>query len=271
MGRFRIALVVTLMLTTGNSLGAADCSVANGSFESFGLLGSISLAQLDGWDVAVPESTFSGRIETSWPTDGSHNLMLAANWFMTFASGDMATVSQQMLLDDVEKIVFDLKLETLNKSAWGRGTCTAVVLIDNDVVWEPDLARADLRGEYRDQAVTVDDKYRDGRLHRLTFGLRMNEDGTFWETYKSFWDSIECVARTCSGASLPGDFNQDCFVNVDDLMLLAGRWLTEVPLDSPYSLWATTAESAQGASRVDGLDFAVLSNNWLAGGVPAAP
>ena len=271
MGRLRIALVVTFMLTTGNNLGVADCRVVNGSFESFGLLDSISLAQLEAWDVAVPEPAFSGRIETSWPTEGGHNLMLAANWFMTFVSGDLATVSQEMLLDDVEKIVFDLKLATLNGSAWDPGVCTAVVLIDNDMVWQPDLARADIRGDYRDQALTVDGKYRDGQLHRLTLGLRMNTDGTFWETYRSYWDALECVARTCSVEPLPSDFNRDCFVNVDDLMLMAGQWLTEVPLDSPYNLCTTVAESAQGTATINGFDFAVLGNAWLAGGVLPAP
>jgi len=265
MGSFRIALVVTLMFATGSHV-RADCAVVNGSFESHGLVDNIYVRGLDGWDVQLPEGMFSGRIVTAWSTDGPHSLMLSANWLVTFAGGELGTVSQVILLNDVDRIVFDLKLET-SGSGWDPAACTAVVLVDNDVVWESNFDRADIRGEYRDQAYVVDDKYRDGQLHRLAFGLRVNAGGMFWTTYTGYWDSIRCASRACSGGPWTGDFNRDCVVDVDDLMMMAGQWLTEVPLDSPYNLSTTVDENSRGAGTVNFLDWAAFSSNWLAGGV----
>ncbi len=265
MGSFRIALVVTLMLATGSHV-RADCAVVNGSFESYGPVDNIYVRGLDGWDVQLPEGLFSGRIVTAWSTEGPHSLLLSANMMLTFADGELGTVSQMILMNDVDRIVFDLKLDTFG-SGWDPTVFAAVVLVDQDVVWASDFEQADIRGEYRDQAYVVDDKYRDGQLHRLAFGLRANTGGQFWTTYIGYWDSIRCTSRTCSGDALTGDFNRDCAVDVDDLMMMAGQWLAEVPLDSPYNLGTTVDESSRGTGTVNFLDLAAFSNNWLAGGV----
>jgi hypothetical protein len=270
MGRCRIGLMVMLMWATVNDSGAAQGELVNGSFEADGPIGDVRVLPPSGWDVNLPAGKFTGSVTSAWPTDGNDALTLSANWMKTFSAGDMGTVAQEILLDDIDRITFDLRLTASGSATWDQTLCTAVALLDNEVVWDSGSVSADSKGEYRDQAVAVDDKYRDGRLHRLAFGLRMNTDGISWVMYTSDWDAVECVARVCAEL-LPGDFNRDCFVNVDDLMLLAGQWLVAVPLESPYNLCTTPAENAAGAGMVNGFDFAVLSNYWLAGGAGQEP
>ena len=262
MGRLRVTVIVVL-LAVGNSLGAADGGLVNGSFEDDGLIGNINNTDPNGWDVDVPPSKFIGYVTSTWPTDGAYNLKLTASWFVTFLAGDMATVSQEVLFDNVNRVTFDVRLATQESTAWDPGICTAVVLIDDDVVWESDFASFDIRGEYLDRSCVIDDQYRDGQPHRLALGLKMNTGGMFFEQYISEWDAIECSLSPDDGEPLAGDFDADDFVGVEDLMMMATLWLVDIPSDSPYNLSGYDDVEADGI--VNFYDLAVFGDNWRTG------
>ncbi len=262
MRTFRIAAIVVL-LSAGTGLRAADCGLVNGSFEADGFISDIRVKDPNGWDANMPAAKFPGYITNTWPTDGNYNLKLTASWFVTFVAGDEATVSQEVLLDPIDEIMFDLKLETQQSTPWDPNVCTAVALIDDDVVWESDFAQPDIRGEYPDQTFAIDDRYRDGRPHRLALGLRMNTGGMFYEQYISHWDAVECTLLSDDGGPLPGDFNADGFVAADDLMLMTAMWLFDVAADDEYNLSGVDDMDPNGI--VNFYDFAVFSDNWRSG------
>lgn len=262
MRTFRIAAIVVL-LSGAYGLRAEECGLGNGSFEADGFIGDLNAKDPNGWDASVPAGKFMGYTTNTWPTDGDYNLKLTASWFVVFVAGEEATVSQEVLLDPVDQILFDLKLATQQSTPWDPNVCTAVVLIDGDVVWESDFGRADIRGEYPDQVFAIDNKYRDGQLHRLSLGLRMNTGGMFFEQYISHWDAVECTLRSDDGGPLFGDFNADGFVTADDLMLMSAMWLFDVPADSEYNLSGVDDVDSDGI--VNFYDFAVFGDNWRSG------
>jgi hypothetical protein len=264
MGRYRVIAVVMLLLSMGDGLRAADCGLVNGGFEVDEAIDGIRSRSPTGWDANLPAGEFGGWVESSWPTEGAYNLMLSANWFMTFSGGEMGTVSQELSLAGVSAVVFDLKLRTSGRVVgWDPNICTAVVLIDDDVVWESNFARADIQGEYPGQVCLVDEKYKDGQPHRLALGLRINTGGMFFEIYESYWDAVECVSDPGGGVLLPGDFDADGLIDACDLMLMAGMWAVDVPADSPLNLGTGTTEDPNGVvGRINFFDLAVLANNW---------
>ncbi len=255
------AIMVTL---SGTNWAQTDtCRIGNGSFEDDGLIDNITAIEPNGWDANVPSGKFAASIGGSWSTDGNFSLFVASNWFTTFAAGDMATVSQQVRLADVNEITFDLKLETYTGIAWDANVATAVMLIDGDVVWEPSSATSDLRGVYRDRAYVVEDKYRDEGLHTLSVGVRIKIDapGGFFEFYRVWWDSIGCTVFCNGGGLLAGDFNHDCYVDIDDLKLGAAAWLDEVPSYDRHNLFR--ADDLAGSGTMNFFDLAVFADNWL--------
>ena len=64
------------------------------------------------------------------------------------------------------------------------------------------------------------------------------------------------TVETCM--TIPADINRDCYVEFDDLEILAGQWLQEPGIPS-----ADIAPEG-GDNIVDMLDFALLANQWLA-------
>ena len=130
------------------------------------------------------------------------------------------------------------------------------------VVWEPNGLGADVRGEYRNQVYAVDDKYRDGQPHTLALGLRVNTDIRLWvkSLYQSEWDIVGCTLYCNGGGLLAGDFDRDCFVDVNDLKLAADAWLGEVaPYDrrNPFR-----GDNLAGSATVNFYDFAVYAGGW---------
>lgn len=253
-------LVVSAMVLFVAATGWADCGLLNGSFED-GPVDNLRLADPNHWDANVPENRFRGQVLSDWPTDGDFNLTLISEWFVPIQPGEMVTVSQELVLDNVGAFVFDLRLDTLGSGPWDPDEATAVVLIDGDVVWESPFEAFATPREYFDQAFEVDAKYWDGRSHRLTLGLRINPGGVLWERYVADWDHIECTAVCGGGGLLPGDVNGDCFVDRDDLTLVAVAWLREVPVNSPYNL--SSFDDAESHGVVNFYDWAVLADNWL--------
>ncbi len=239
------------------------CGIVNDSFEDDGPIDDITAREPNGWDANVPSGKFVARIDGSWSAGGSYSLFVASNWFVTFAAGDRTTVSQQVYLTDVNEITFDLKLDTYSTLAWDANVATAVMLIDGEVVWEPNSATSDLRGVHRDQAYAVEDKYRDGNSHTLSVGVKINVDapGGFFEKYRVWWDSIGCTVFCNGGGLLAGDFNQDCRVDINDLKLGAAVWLSEVPSYDRHNLFRD--DDLVGYGTMNFSDLAIFAQNWL--------
>jgi len=264
MMRNLIAIEATmLMLFAAGWAQAGVCEIVNGSFEDDGPVDDITAQEPNGWDVNMPSGKFTGETEASWSTDGNFSLLFSSQWFTAFAAGDAAIVSQDVFLDDVNEITFDLKLDTYTGLGWDPNNATTVVMIDEEVVWEPNSASSDIRGEYTGQSYAVEDKYKDGEPHKLSFGLRVNvdtEDG-FFEFYRVWWDSIDCVIYCDGGGLLAGDFNRDCYVDVNDLEQAADVWLLEVESDDKHNLFRD--DDLAGFGTINFFDLAVLADNWL--------
>jgi hypothetical protein len=264
MMRNLIAIVATmLMLSAAGWAHAGVCEIVNGSFEDDAPIDNIIAQEPNGWDVNVPSGKFTGKTEASWSTDGNFSLSLSSQWFTAFDANDAAIVSQDVFLDDVNEITFDLKLDTYSGLGWDPNNTTAVVMIDDEVVWEPNSASSDIRGEYTGQSYAVEDKYRDGKLHKLSFGLKIKIDteGGFFEFYRVWWDSIDCVIYCGGGGLLAGDFNRDCFVDVNDLEQASNVWLLEVDSDDEYNLFRD--DDLAGFGTINFFDLAILADNWL--------
>ena len=264
MMRNLIAIGVTmLMLFAANWAQADVCEIINGSFEYDGPIDDIIAQEPNGWDVNMPSDQFTGKTGASWSTDGNFSLFLSSKWFRAFAAGEAAIISQDVFLDDVNEITFDLKLETYTGFGWDPNNATAVVMIDDEIVWEPNSASSDIRGEYTGQSYAVEEKYRDENPHKLSFGLRINIDteGGFSDFYRVWWDSIDCAIYCDGGGLLAGDFNRDCFVDMKDLALAADVWLLEVDSDDKHNLFRD--DDLDGLGTINYLDLAILFDNWL--------
>ena len=252
-----------LMLFAAGWAQAGVCEIVNGSFEDDGTIDNIVAQEPNGWDVNVPSGKFTGKTEASWSTDGRFSLSLSSQWFTAFDANDAAIVSQEVFLDDVNEITFDLKLSTYTGSAWDPNIATAVVMIDDEIVWEPNGASTDIRGVYTGQSYAVQDKYRDEKPHKLSFGLRINVDTAngFFEFYRVWWDSVECVIYCGGGGLLAGDFNRDCVVDASDLDQASNLWLLEVESDDKHNLFRD--DDLAGYGTINFFDFAILADNWL--------
>jgi hypothetical protein len=155
-----------------------------------------------------------------------------------------------------------LKLDTYSGLGWDPNKVTAVVLIDDEVVWEPNSASSDVRGVYSGQIYAVEDKYRDENLHKLSFGLRINVDADngFFDFYRVWWDSIACVLHCGGGGLLAGDFNRDCSVDINDLKIAAAGWLDEVNTYDRRNLFRS--DDSPGYGTINLSDFAVYAEGW---------
>ena len=137
---------------------------------------------------------------------------------------------------------------------------TVVLLIDDEVVWESNSVGSDVRGEYFNQIYTVEDKYRDEVLHKLSLGIRVDVDQMIFRRYFTHWDSIECTLFCDGGGFLAGDFNRDCYVDVNDLKLAADVWLDEVDQFDRRNL--SKGDDLPGYGTMDFFDFAVYAQSW---------
>ena len=71
-------------------------------------------------------------------------------------------------------------------------------------------------------------------------------------------DDVEVTGEP--GRSTPGDFNSNCIVDFADFAILANQW--QQPPGSPS---ADIAPEEAPDGFVDGLDLAILCDNWLEG------
>ena len=258
-----IAAVIVMMLLT-NKTKAGVSEIVNGSFEDDGLIYDITVEEPNGWDVNAPADKFGGWVYNDWVTDGSYNLTLYSNAYKTFEVNDIAAVSQEVCLADVNEILFDLRLDTQSASKpWDPNKRTAVLMIDEEVVWESNDVGDDVRGEYPNQFVNID--IDDLGLHKLSLGLRadVNEVTTNIKYYTD-WDFIRFDFHCRGFGFLAGDFSRDCYVDMDDLEMLAEVWLSEIdPRGDPngkYNLYRGDEAAPYGV--INFLDFAVFADSW---------
>jgi len=257
--------VIMVMLLSGNLARSEDCGIVNPSFEDDGTINDIAIQGPTGWSVDLLDGKFYGFIYTDWATDGFYNLSLYLNKKVQYYPGDTAKVSlaEPIKLDGVRQIKFDVMLDT-GSGAWDPNVCTAVVLIDDDVVWESNSVGSDVRGVYSDQVYVVEDKYRGEGLHTLSLGMRMNIEAYYWVQwlYRTHWDMVDCNLY-CGGAGpVEGDIDGDCCVDANDLKLLAELWLSnDVDPNDPANL-SDIGDNPNIDTIIDFRDFAVYADDW---------
>jgi len=257
---------VMIMFLAGNSTQAGVCLMVNGSFEDDGYIPDITAREPNGWgDVNVPAVKFAGWVSSDWVTSGSYNLTLSSYWYTGFEANDIAMVSQEVFLTDVNEIIFDLNLQTYPFNNWDPSKRTAVVMIDGVEVWNSDDYLFPSNGEYRNQVIPVD--VLDENLHKLSLGIRadVNEISTNVTTqYYAFWDSIEFNCHCGGFGFLLEDFSRNCYVDMSDVYMLANVWLDEIVSeddpDSRYNLYRNDEMEPRG--YINFFDFAVFSNSW---------
>jgi hypothetical protein len=254
-----IILVMTQRMQAGVSL------IMNGSFEDDGYIADITAREPNGWsDVNVPAGKFAGWISSDWVTSGSYNLTLSSYWYVGFEANDIAMVSQEVYLTDVNEIIFDLKLQTYPfGNMWDPAKRTVLVMIDGIEVWNSDDYQFPSNGEYRNQVINVD--FPDRKPHKLTLGIRadVNETSTNADTlYYAHWDSIEFSCHCGGNGFFLEDFNRNCYVDMSDVKMLANVWLHEVVSEEDpnnrYNLYRNDEVWPHGS--INFLDYAVFSN-----------
>ena len=254
---------IMVMLLAVNLARSEDCGIVNPSFEDDGAIGNISVEEPNGWIVDIPDGNFVGYIYTDWRTDGFYCLTLFTKKKLWLLEGDTATVSQQIDLAAVSEITFDVKLDTAF-GVWDPAVCSAVLLIDGDVVWRSNSVGPDVRGVYLGQVYAVEDRYRTAGLHTLSLGMRMNDDKYFYteSMYKLQWDNVGC-SLFCGGAPLlKGDINRDCCVDANDLKLLAGLWLSDGVDPNDAANLSGVGDDPTSYATIDFRDFANYAAAW---------
>ncbi len=254
------AAVIIVMLLFGNSMKAGVSVVVNGTFEKDNRINNITLEEAPhGWsDVNLP-SEFGGWVKNDWSTyvENGYSLTLYSKAYQSTETGDIAMVSQEVYLEDVNEIIFDVKLSTeYSYIPWDSQRRSAVLLIDDDVVWDSDVLGVGANGEYRDITVDVNGLYGAG-LHKLSLAIRtdVDEGNPLWQDWAQ-WDFVR-FDTYCEGFGyLPADLNYDCYVNWPDLEILAEEWLEE-PSVERYDLFA------DDENIIDLYDFSVLADSWL--------
>ncbi|MHC4544887.1 MAG: hypothetical protein ACYSYL_10225 [Planctomycetota bacterium] len=256
MKKAKVFAAVMVMLLLAQQTQAGVSLVMNGSFESDGVISDITVNTPRRWcDVNVPSDKFGGEINTLWSTHGNYSLRLYSG-YATFTAGDMAAVSQQVYLTDVNQIIFDLRLGTIFGYPWDSSQRSALLLIDGNVVWDSDDLIPDASGEYPNQMVDVNEIYKDADPHTLSLAMRVDVTGTEWFIlYLAQWDFVKFDTYCGGFGYLPQDLNLDCYVDIFDLNMLAGEWLAE-ELNQEYDLFRGDEDI------INFPDFAMFASDW---------
>ncbi len=229
--------------------------VKNGSFENDGPIGDIKVNAPRYWcEVNLPAGKFDGYVGGYGATHGDYALTIRVEPNPT-AAGDMAIVSNQVYLEeDVNKIIFDVTLSSaLSFIPWDSGVRSAVVLLDGNDIWDSNNFPPAAQGEYFDQEVDINGI--GAGLHTLLLAVRTNKNDSPVVDYYADWDFVK-FDKYCGGFGyLPEDFDNDCYVDISDVRVLAEAWLTEVP-------GQRCDLSADGV--VDFKDFSLFADYWKA-------
>jgi len=263
-GRWKMKKMTVFAIATGlimllNSAQAGVSLVANGSFEADGESIDITAENTPyRWDdVNLPGNEFGASLWVDWHTQGYYDLIIYSYDQGTFDVNDMGTISQQVYLTDVNEIIFDVRLDTYYwDDPWNPAVRSAVMLLDDNVVWESNSVGTDVRDVYRNQIYTVDPAYKDGIPHKLSLGLRANMAGSPGIEYYAMWDFVKFDTHCGGFGYLPGDIDHDCCVDINDLKIFAENWLTDDP-NARYDLFEDEN------STVNFRDMAVMANYWM--------
>jgi len=262
--RKKVTVIVAGMavLLLGFVAQAGVSLVVNGSFENDLYINDITQDVPYAWvDVNIPQGKFGGYVGDDWNSDGDYSLTLYVSDVATEV-GDKAMVSQQVYLTDatadVNYINFDIKLcSTLSFFPWEPNMRSALVLIDDVVVWDSNTLGESPTGDgqYLDQQIELDGY--DTGPHKLTLAIRINEDiPSPVVAYHAKWDFLRFDAHCEGYGYLPEDFDHSCYIDMGDLVILAGRWLNESP-GGKYDLYRDENDA------VDFYDIAVLAGKWM--------
>jgi len=260
----KVFAAVMIMLVMTQQIQAGVSTIMNGSFEDDGYIADVTLQHPNGWsDVNIPAGKFTGWVSSDWVTSGSYNLTLSSYWYTGFEANDIAMVSQEVFLTDVNEIIFDLKLLTYPFDQWDPGKRTAVVMIDGVEVWNSDDYQFPSDGEYRNQVIGID--VLDRKLHKLSLGIKADVNEALLDVdtlYYALWDLIEFNCHCGGFGFLLEDFSRNCYVDMSDLGMLANVWSNDIASeDDPnnrYNLYRNDEISPYGT--INFFDYAVFSN-----------
>jgi hypothetical protein len=231
--------------------------IRNGSFEMDvnGQISDITAYHPTNWlDVNVPVSKFSGFVNNYWATNGNLSLALSTGIYATFQQGDSAAVSQCVFFGDVNKIAFDLQLNTEYPLYvdWDSKLFSAIITIDGNTIWDSNEVGLNQNGVYH---IEVNDINVVPGSHLLGIGIRANTAATpYYYYYIARWDSISFVTPSSVKVYPPGDSNQDCIVDIYDLQAFANGWLQY-----------TAGPDLSGDGFNNFADYAIFADNWMLG------
>lgn len=246
---------VMVMLLLANRTQARVSMVVNGSFESDNRsISDITVEAPQRWcDVNLPANKFGGWVGANWSTHGNYSLTLYVEPVAT-NSGDIAKISQQVYLHNVNQIIFDLKLSSaLSFLPWVSQIRSALVLIDGEPVWDSNDYEPDENGQYLNQHIDVND-FNDANSHTLSLAVRTNINDTPDVEYYSQWDFVKFDTYCGGFGYLPEDLTHDCYVDFADFAALAGHWLEQNPAYE-YDLVED--------GIIDAYDLMVFAGSWL--------
>lgn len=255
-------LVLTFFL---NTVWAEECPILNGSFEDPGDIDNISLEEPNHWDVNMPAGKFSGEVQDVFGvTDQNWALTLSSNTYVDLEVNDIVYVYQYVCLKDVSRITFDLNLDTYPVMPWDPAYRTAVVMIDDEVVWESNSVGDDVRGQYQgiDDGCFIDVDIDDSNERKFAIGLRVNVDENPSFGYYADWDNITCGGACDGNGFLPTDFSRDCYVDSIDYAMLAFLWEHTVDSNSEFNL--SKEGDFDGFGIINFADLRLFIDDWLA-------
>lgn len=234
--------------------------VMNGSFENNDWVSDITSEAPQYWcDVNMPANKFGGFVSTDWQSHNSYSLGIYAEQGVLMVASDEGYVSQRVYLADVNEIIFDLQLTSSDPSydPWDPEKRSALVRIDDIVVWDSNDFAPNIYGEYLDQRVYIGDVngIHDANLHTLSLVLRAISGSTDSTQYAQ-WDFVKFDTHCGGFGYLPEDFDKDCFVDINDLAALTDQWLDEQP-DYLFDLFEDAGET------INFSDYAVFADSWL--------
>ncbi len=259
MKRWMIISVAAVMCVGGAIADAGAAGIINGSFEDDGRIRVRDVNDPNGWSVDLRTQLFERYVYTDWATEGFYNLSLNSK-LAVFNGGETAKATQTVDFSGAEKLLFDVKLDTGLFGAWDPCTATVMVTIDDEVIWQNPAGADNVSGEYFAQEYMLSDEQRSGE-HELAMVLRIDASGWI-ENYITQWDNFELVYYCNGGGLLPGDFNRDCFVDMNDVRLLAEVWAADgVGTGDARNMY--NGDDIEGMAFINFYDLAAMLETWV--------
>lgn len=234
--------------------------IMNGSFEYDGEISVVDAENAPRYwsDINLPAENndykFEAGVLESSPTQGDYSLRIVSVKYGEFHINETGWIAQKVNFDEANEIIFDIRLDTQGNKDWNPALRSAVIMIDSNVVWESNSVGDDVRGEYLNQSYTIDPNYKDGRIHTLALGLRVNSLAGSPIVYQAEWDFIKFNVHCGGFGYLTGDINQDCYVDLADYAQLADEWMKET---------GNIKKDMDGDGYIDEYDVALFAEDWL--------